>query len=197
MAITPASLFRLVPAIALAAALTGCGFRPLDAHAPGSEASAALAGIEVEPIPERIGQVMRSSIERRLNPTSVAAAKTSRLKVTYTSSSAARGIRNDDSAIRNDYTLNATFTLASVGTEDVPEKLLFSGTTTAITRHNNPEQLYAGYVSTREAQERAADMVAEDIARQIRLYFRNPAKYPPQQIKEEPAPVPHGRPTRP
>ena len=169
-------LLRLVPLLGLAA-VTACGFRPMDARAPGSDAPAALAGVSIAPIKDRVGQVMRTGIARRLNPTGLVVPETHALKVTYTASTVARGVRNDDSAIRNDYTLNARYTLLTAPKDDTPAQVLIEGTTVAMTRHNNPEQLYAGYVSAREAEERAADIAAEDIARKIRLYFRTPANY--------------------
>lgn len=188
-------LLRLVPLLGLAAT-TACGFRPMDARAPSSDAPAALAGVSVAPIKDRVGQVMRTGIARRLNPTGQVVPETHSLKVQYTATTVSRGIRNDDSAIRNDYTLSAQFKLITAPKDDTPAQVLMEGSTIAVTRHNNPEQLYAGYVSAREAEERAADIAAEDIARQIRLYFRNPANYAAPVAAPTPA-VPHERPTRP
>lgn len=188
-------LLRLVPLLGIAA-VTACGFRPMDARAPGSEAPKMLAGIAIAPIKDRVGQVMRTGIARRLNPTGLVVPETHTLKITYNASTVARGVRNDDSAIRNDYTLTAKFKLLATPKGETEEQLLMEGSTTAVTRHNNPEQLYAGYVSAREAEERAADMAAEDIARQIRLYFRNPSNYT-VPVTPQPAPVPDERPTRP
>ena len=188
-------LLRLAPLLGVVA-VTACGFRPMDARAPGSEASKALASIAVAPIENRVGQVMRTGIARRLNPTGLVVPETHALKVSYIASTVSRGVRNDDSAIRNDYTLTANFELLTAPKDDTPIRILMQGTTVAVTRHNNPEQLYAGYVSTREAEERAADMAAEDIARQIRLYFRNPGNYSVRET-EVPPPTPQERPTRP
>jgi len=188
-------LLRLVPLLGLAA-VTACGFRPMDARAPGSEAPAALASIAVAPIKDRVGQVMRTGIERRLNPTGLVVPETHALKVVYTATTVSRGLRNDDSAIRNDYTLSVQFTLLTAPKDDTPAQVLMKGSAVTVTRHNNPEQLYAGYVSAREAEERAAEMAAEDVARQIRLYFRNPSAYS-LPVEPQPEPIPHERPTRP
>ncbi len=188
-------LLRLVPLLGLAA-VTACGFRPMDARAPGSETPAALAGVAVAPIKDRVGQVMRSGIERRLNPTGLVAPEAYSLKVEYTVTTVGRGTRNDDSAIRNDYTLTVQFKLITVTKGDDPARVVMTGSSIAVTRHNNPEQLYAGYVSAREAEERAADLAAEDVARQIRLYFRNPSAYSVPD-EPQPQPAPHERPTRP
>jgi LPS-assembly lipoprotein len=192
---TTRPLLRLVPLLGLAA-VTACGFRPMDAHAPNSTAQTELAAVAVSPIPNRVGQVMRTGIERRLNPTGLVVPETHTLKVKYGATTVSRGLRNDDSAIRNDYTLTARFELMTAAKDDTPIKVLMQGSTVAVTRHNNPQQLYAGYVSTREAEERAAEMAADDIARQIRLYFRNPSAYS-VSTTIAPPPVPRERPTRP
>lgn len=187
---------RLAPLVAVGLALSACGFRPMDAHAPNQAGSPELARIDIAPIPDRIGQVMRAGIDRRLNPTGAVADTAYVLRVTYTKTTASRGLRSDDSAARNDFILSATFQLTSVAKNDAPAKTLLKGVSTAVTRHNNPEQLYAGYVSARAAEERAAEMAAEDIARQLRLYFRFPENYPELKTTA-PEPVEHTRPTRP
>lgn len=192
-----ARLSRLASMVAVGFALTACGFRPMDAHRADEPAAPELARIDVPPIPERIGQLMRSGITRRINPSGTVTESAYTLRVSYSGSSVARGIRADDSAIRNDYVLTANFSLEAKPDGDTPGRLLLKGTATSVTRHNNPEQLYAGFVSERAAQERAADQAAEDIARQVRLYFRFPQNYPaiaPPEPKPAPEPT---RPTRP
>ncbi len=188
---------RLASLAAVGLALSACGFRPMDAHRPDEPGAPELARIDIPPIPERVGQLMRSGIARRLNPSGAAADSAYTLRVSYGAATVGRGTRSDDSAIRNDYVLNVSFSLEAKPDGDTPGRLLLSGTSSAVTRHNNPEQLYAGYVSERAAQERAADMAAEDVARQIRLYFRYPQNYPVTAAPQVPPPAAPTRPTRP
>lgn len=188
---------RLASLAAVGLALTACGFRPMDAHRADEPDTPELARIDVPPIPDRVGQLMRSGITRRLNPSSTVADSAYTLRVSYTSTTVARGTRTDDSAIRNDYVLTANFRLEAKPQGDTPGRTLLTGTSVATTRHNNPEYLYAGFVSERAAQERAADLAAEDVARQIRLYFRYPQNYPPVTATPAAQPVEHTRPTRP
>lgn len=192
-----ARYLRLASMLAVGLGLTACGFRPMDAHRADEPGAPELARIEVPPIPDRVGQLMRSGITRRLNPSGAVAESAYTLRVIYSATSLSRGTRADDSAIRNDYALTANFTLEAKPDGDTPGRVLVRGTATAVTRHNNPEQLYAGFVSERAAQERAADLAAEDVARQIRLYFRFPQNYP-AIVAPEPKPAPEPtRPTRP
>lgn len=191
-----ARLPRLASLVAVGLALAACGFRPMDAHRTDEPDIPELARIDVSPISDRVGQLMRAGITRRLNPTSTVADPAYTLRVTYTGTSVARGTRSDDSAIRNDYILTANFTLEAKPQGDSPGRRLLAGTSVTTTRHNNPEYLYAGFVSERAAQERAADLAAEDVARQIRLYFLYPQNYPPITTPEV-KPVERTRPTRP
>ncbi|SBW09022.1 putative Predicted secreted protein [uncultured Alphaproteobacteria bacterium] len=188
---------RLASLVAVGLALSACGFRPMDARNPADPGSPELARIDVPPIDDRVGQVMRSGIVRRLNPSGIVADSAYTLRVKYSESKIGRGIRSDDSAVRNDYVLSVNFSLERRPDGDTPGRTLLNGVTTATTRFNNPDQLYAGFVSERAAQERAADLAADDIARQVRLYFRYPQNYP-EVVEPKPAePVAPTRPTRP
>lgn len=188
---------RLASLVAVGLALSACGFRPMDARNPAEPGSPELARIDVPPIKNRVGQLMRSGVVRRLNPSGIAADPVYTLHVDYTDAKVGRGVRSDDSAVRNDYILTANFSLERRPDGDTPGRILLNGVTTATTRFNNPDQLYAGFVSERAAQERAADVAADDIARQVRLYFRYPQNYP-EVVEPKPAkPVAPTRPTRP
>ena len=61
---------RRFAATVLLALLAGCGFEPLYGLSGRSEPSvvAALAGVHVAPIPDRIGQQLRNDLLHRLTP---------------------------------------------------------------------------------------------------------------------------------
>ncbi|WP_337996341.1 LPS assembly lipoprotein LptE [Oleispirillum naphthae] len=185
-------------AAGLLAALAGCGFHPLDARGTNAEALPELARIHVGLIPDRTGQIMRGELSRRLNPTSADLPPAYALQVRYTANSVSRGTRLDDSAIRIDITITADFTLTTWSKEDTPSRILLAGTSLAVARKNNTDALYATYVSEEEATARAARLAAEDIARQVALYFKYPDRYPEVLPPVKPAPaLPQGRPARP
>ncbi len=166
--------------------LAGCGFHPMDARNPAETGPSELAQVEIGRIPDRVGQILRTELRNALNPTGVVAQRAYTLNIIAAETISARGIRFDDSAIRVDHTVTAEFKLATIGQEGMPAKLLLSGNSQMVTRGNRPDALYAAHVSDEEATYRAARLVAEDIARQIRLYFRNPGRYPepkPEQPK--------------
>jgi hypothetical protein len=179
-------------------ALPGCGFRPMDARDPADVGMPVLAQIEVGRIPDRVGQILRTELRNALNPTGDPAPHAYNLKVVTTETIGARGIRNDDSEIRIDHTINAQFNLSTLGSEGSPSKLLLQGQSQAVARGNRPDALYAAHVSDEEATQRAARLVAEDIARQVRLYFRNPDRYPlPKPVKSPAVDENPARPARP
>ena len=185
-------------ACGLLAALAGCDFHPLDARGPTAETMPELARIEIDQIPERTGQIMRGELSRRFNPTGDVVPPAYTLQVKYTTSSVSRGTRLDDSAIRIDVTITANFTLTTKPGENAPARTLLKGNSMAVARKNNTDALYAAYVSGEEAAARAARLAAEDVARQVALYFKYPDRYPEARPPVAPAPaLPQGRPVRP
>ncbi|MGE4529459.1 MAG: LPS assembly lipoprotein LptE, partial [Rhodospirillaceae bacterium] len=176
----------------------GCGFRPLDARGPAAESTPELARITVGQIPDRTGQIMRSELSRRFNPTGDVVPPAYELQVKYTTSSVSRGTRLDDSAIRIDVTITANFALSTKMGEKAAVRTLLTGSSTGVARMNNTDALYAAYVSEEEATLRAARLAAEDIARQVALYFKYPDRYstkkPPKPADEKPE---RTRPVRP
>jgi len=187
-----------VAGVGLLLSLGGCGFHPLDARAPNAETSPELARIEVGPIPDRTGQVMRGELRHLLNPSGRDLPAAYVLSITYGTTSVSRGVRLDDSAVRIDITITATFTLSSTGKDDTPPRVLLKGQSVAVARKNNTYALYAAYTSEEETTNRAAKMTAEDIVRQVSLYFRYPDRYPAVIEAEPQKPVrDRTRPVRP
>lgn len=185
--------------VGAALVLDGCGFRAVDAQDASDPLSPELARVEIKRIPNRQGQILRTEVRNALNPTGVEVPPAYMLSITSTETIGARGIRSDDSAIRVDHTIVAEFELSTISSdEETPSRILLRGNSQAVARGNRPDALYAAHVSDEEAGYRAARLVAEDIARQIRLYFRNAGRYPtPKQIKTKSGDTAPARPTRP
>lgn len=200
--------------LAGAVLLAGCGFTPRDARRD-DQAYPALAAIVVEPVkyPEmkldksgislsraREAQVLRTALVRRLNPTGRPVPQLYSLVVTTTMTQVSRGTRPDDSSLAYDYTLTGNFTLKrrTVGADESLPQTVFRGTSQAVTRQNTPYALYAAYVSQEAAADRAAEMLADDIANQLAAFFRYPDRYPAPKTSPAPeAEKPTSRPQRP
>jgi len=175
---------------------SGCSFQPRDAYNKNYNLANYLSRVEVAPIENRVGQIMRSEIKHELNPSGQYKTPAFNLVVTYDTSSSNRGTRIDDSAIQVDVWVKASFTLNRIGSETAKGGSLLVGTSEAVSRKNNTEDLYGSYASEEAAVQRSARLVAEDIARQVRLFFRYPNRYP-QLMGETQKPQPEKRSERP
>ncbi len=178
--------------------LAGCGFRPMDAHDGNETTPAKLTQVDVKRIPNRLGRVVRTELSRRFNPTGVQAPPAYALSVTCTETLAGRGTRTDDSATQIDHVMDAMFDLTTIGTEETPSRPLLRGNSQAVSRSNRPSSLYATYVSDEAASARAAKLLAEDVARQVALYFRYADRYSePKPTLKPDAEASPARPNRP
>ncbi len=182
---------RAVPTLALAGVwlaaglgLSACGFQPRDSYNKESGPMLALSQVYVAPIEDREGQILRTHLKKFLNPTDREVPYAYKLDINYNYIERNRGARFDDSAVRVDVTMRSTFTLTRTGTAKQPSKPVLRGASNITARANNTKELYSAHISKQSAYHRAAELTAEDIARQIRLYFKYPDRYPVLQNPE-------------
>jgi LPS-assembly lipoprotein len=158
-----------------ALALSGCGFRPLNAPVAAADSpddvAVQLAAVRVGLVPERNGQLLRRALESRLaarNRTSPAARY--ELRVTLLPGSEAQGYRRDGSPSRVRTTITAPWTLSTLS---VPPEQVITGTARAIDAYNIPDnEFFAAIASAEAADRRMIDRVAEDIILRLTLAFR-------------------------
>jgi len=154
----------------------GCGFRAI--HATSGESGqdspvgADLARVRVDPIKNRVGQQVRNALVQRLSPRGEPADPLYTLRVELTESTADVGYRKDGYATLGNLTLTATIFLRRDGVSLLNE----SATTVASFDYLGPR--YASVVMERDARERAATQIADDIrgrvAAAIERYQANP-----------------------
>lgn len=155
-------LLAVISALLLAA----CGFQPLY-EAGGSSAAmqADLASVEVGPIPDRLGQVMRNRLTSRLN---AAGTPDYRLDVALEQSSEAFSVRPDTATTQEQLTMVATMRLTSIDTgEAVIEESLRARTAFDLVLSD-----FATASQREDAAERLALELAERIHRRLALHFR-------------------------
>jgi LPS-assembly lipoprotein len=145
--------------------LSACGFRPLY-EAGGSSAAmqSHLSGIEVAPIADRLGQVMRNRLLERLN---VGSAPEYRLSVVLTQTTEGYGIRPDAAVTQEQLTLTATVIFAKLGEEE----LIFSEDMRARTSYDLVLSDFASVTQREDSARRLALELAERIHRRLALYF--------------------------
>jgi LPS-assembly lipoprotein len=175
-------LARLLIVVGLAGLNAGC-FTPLYGSASGPANAALdgrLASVEVAPIDPanapngsrlaRVGVNMRSELIYELTGGGQAAAPTHRLDVRLTSTNLQVVV--DINTARPDvqnYGINATYTLTDLATG----KQVVSSTAFSRVSYNIPgqEQRFASARGQRDAEDRAAKVIAESIRSRLASYF--------------------------
>ena len=104
-------------AVILSLLLAACGFKPLYEAGGSSEVmQAQLASVEVGPIPDRLGQVMRNRLVSRLNAGS---RPEYRLDVALNQSSETFGVRPDTATTQEQLTIVATIRLVALDQDEI------------------------------------------------------------------------------
>jgi LPS-assembly lipoprotein len=153
--------------------LAGCGFRPL--YATSSEDSAfdeQLASVHIEPISERIGQILANSLRDSFNPTGARVPERYTLNVVLSTATADYVIRKDGTASRELIVVSGRFTLNENGVHDP----VLSGSIRINDSYDVGESPYSVVVSNSDAQTRAAQEISVDIRTRVSAYFRRQAK---------------------
>lgn len=159
--------------------LGGCGFEPLYVERDSTERwyyqgkfdtsiSEEIAQIKVEPVGDRIGQLVRQELLDSLTPKGVPENPKYRLKITDIAKSVTKqAMRDDITATRErvDYTL--TYALYNVETG----KKLLDGDTLALLGYDIMANPYSTTFSGKKAMQDAAKIMADDISLRIGAYF--------------------------
>ena len=159
--------------------LSACGFRPL--YETGGSTSAMrdqLAGIEVAPIADRLGQQMRNRLLDRL---ASGGTPDYRLEITLAQSSEGYGIRPDAAATQERLTVTAQVRLIALAGAEKPvfEEVMRSSTSYDLVLSD-----YAILSRREDSAKRLVLELAERIHRRLALHFTQSD----QAMKAEPAP---------
>jgi LPS-assembly lipoprotein len=170
-------LGRRAVLMTLAAPLLGaCGFHPLYASGPNGEAGPAamgLAEISVGLIPERTGQLLRQALQERFERSGLSPAHRYDLTVSFSIGSEAIAIQQDTSNARVRFVGTATYQLIA---QDPGRSTLTTGTARSVDGLNVfDQQLFGMTVETEVVEQRIAEAVADEITRQLAVYFDHQA----------------------
>jgi LPS-assembly lipoprotein len=151
-------------------ALSGCGFRPVYGDAAVSrglddKTGLSLGGVEIQNIPDRIGQELRNRLIDRFYGESRPSAARYTLKIVLTTNVEKLGIQKDSSATRAELTMAAHYTLSDAA----KHYSLADGTSRTVVSYNFLSNDYASVASGNDATERALDDVADDVTQRIAL----------------------------
>ncbi|WP_299437459.1 LPS assembly lipoprotein LptE [uncultured Rhodospira sp.] len=160
----PAISRRLV-ATAPLLALAACGFRPL--YGRRGRGGPALSSIAVEPIPERMGQLLRNALLDRLQP----AGQTRHvLQAQVTLVDQDLGIQSNDRATLGNLYATVTWRLLTP-TGEGRRRLDLEETSRSAVTYNILDNQYATEQSRRAAQRAIADDLAATIETRLAAYF--------------------------
>jgi LPS-assembly lipoprotein len=176
---------RWICLAALAAPLSGCGFRPVympTASGKAGPAQRELASVFVENIPERPGQELRLALQERLGDDSGTPAAYD-LHVSFGVSGEGIGIEVNDIATYLRLHGTATWSLID---HDKKRTTLTTGSADALDGVNIfDSQYFAADLEVEAEQKRIAENLATQIATQLATWFRNRADTEAKQAKAD------------
>lgn len=156
-------------AIALALALGGCNVRPLyGTTIGGGTAHAELAAIEIDQADTRVEQVLRNELVFLFQRGGEAAPVRYRLRTILNQSKSAVAVEElADVPAAYILSMTASFLLIDADTEQT----LLTGTSFANASYDFSNQRFANLRAARDAEDRAAKVIADDIRTRIASYF--------------------------
>lgn len=160
-------MIRVALLVALLA-LSGCGLRPLYSGGSSGVVAQTLSGIEIAPIPNKAGWLMRNALTDRLGSSG---ATRYRLEIELDDKIEGFGVRRDDAVTRERRTLRARYQLidAAKGT------VLLDATAGSDAGIDVVSSDYATIAAEDSALERLSHIVADQIVARIALYAQRTA----------------------
>lgn len=160
---------RRAAPIVLGMMLGGCGFHPLYGGM-NSAMSETLSSIYVEPVPERIGYELRSTMIDLLDGPGTASGASYRLKLALSETTQGIALQNDATITRYNDTLTVTYELS-----DMAGHVVTRGTETGLSAYNvlpsAPNANYGTLAAQQDADKRAAQDIAERIRFDLNVFF--------------------------
>lgn len=167
----------LLTAIAMTP-LAACGFEPVYMPSAGGEPGVAqreLAGIYVNILPDRPGQLLRQALQQRLQGAGDTGTPEYTLSVSYWVSGAGIGIQPDAVATYIRYTGNANWTLTG---RNPARTHITSGYTRVMASQNVLDtQYFNADLQTDQIYRFLAQAVADQITLRLAMFFRQRARH--------------------
>ena len=156
--------------------LAGCGFEPIYGARGGPETTAEMSNIRIDPIDERVGQLLRNQLLDSLNPRGEPVQGRYRLQVQISESKGELAVRKSELATRTNMVLTATYRMLDTKTN----AFVMARTSSVTASYNLVTNEFATLSAESDARERGVRDLSNDITRQIALYFRSQAAKAPR-----------------
>jgi LPS-assembly lipoprotein len=153
---------RLGLVLGLALSLSACGLQPMYGGGSSGTVAATLRAVEVSPIPERTGWLLRNKLVERLGE-SGNARPVFRLDVTLDDNITTFGIRSDQAATRERRTLRARYQLVDLATGTV----VLDATAGSDAGIDVVSSEYATVAAEQTAAQNLAEIVADQIVARL------------------------------
>ena len=153
-------------------AAAGCGFHPLYGEvAPLDDSfiSEELSKIKVTLGSSRLDQIVYGNLLDRLTPFGIPDEHYYILSTMLFESKQGVALERDATVSRFNLVLDSEFNLKNIETG----KIIFSGNVRAVAAYNVLRSEFANVIAERNARDRAAREVADEIATRISVYFRS------------------------
>jgi LPS-assembly lipoprotein len=158
---------RLALLLLAAAALAGCGLRPLYGGGSSSPIATALRSVEVAPIDGQVGWLMHNKLSDRLGGANDGAgAAAYRLEVELDDDITGFGIRGDRAVTRERRTLRARYRLVDLRSGGV----VLDATAGSDAGIDVVSSEYATVAAEQSAVERLSEVVADQIVARLGLF---------------------------
>ncbi|HEU0311019.1 MAG TPA: LPS assembly lipoprotein LptE [Sphingomicrobium sp.] len=155
-------------ALALCLVLAACGLRPMYAGGASGAVASGLGTVQVAPIPERAGWLVRNALVDRLGGEADQPAY--RLEVELHDDLTAFGIRGDAAVTRERRTLRARYRLVDLSTGEV----VLDATAGSDAGIDIVSSEYATVAAEQTAQERLATVVADQMVARLAQFMSRP-----------------------
>jgi LPS-assembly lipoprotein len=167
------ALFAALLAGLAALALSGCGFQPLygGTTAGGQRLSEVMAGVEVDPIPGRVGQKLRNELIFTNTGGGHGAPSRYKLEIAIKESVTDQLVQITGDATGQVYQLDATFQLI----DPANGKVLLQGKAISRAPYNRFQEIFANVRARYDAENRAARTISESIKTQVAAFLTNAA----------------------
>lgn len=157
--------------IAAGGLTAACGYRPLygQAATPDAAVTRELAAIAVKQIPDRIGQQMRTALERRLR---LKGQPEIRYALTVGLGESLQTLAEERSGdvTRANLALTGTYTLVRAA----DGARLTHGKARAVASYNLLDSHFATLAAQDSARERAIELLADELRTRLAVYFQGP-----------------------
>ena len=148
---------------------TGCGFQPLYSHGSGNSSHVVnqLSRIQISPIENRTGQILRNFLQDKLTPSGVPFSPAYKLTISLKETRSDMGILRDSTSTFAKVKMGAKYQLINIETKTV----LDSGTVTSTTVFNIVSSEYANLSAQKDARRRTVRIISDLVKERLALFF--------------------------